>query len=451
MIKITKNVPKLSNVDNPKNKNWSDHQASRDNRLVQEAQEHYKDLTFGDEWKVVLIACKGLILVLGLASFASLLVCFSSLLSVRLSYPVAFGVSLILCFFVEFLKGFVWGKLSKNVLKYKKYPLAILSVSCFLVAVSVGGSIAGVDVLTSKASESAKGLQLEPVPLIDVKAMRASNAAQLAELDKLIVDHAEQIKATKSNTTKRSLSNGIRQFQASRLKQEEINAAAIKQATEENDKALAEQAAQIKEATKDQQQKKDTTNFYSRLLIILFELGLILANAFKSYYLFRVYVDTNTELSDGLTNTADANSSNTGPSNGATLIQFPETPQQQKIGFIQGKSKKSVLENKTGNVSRFADKQDDEDISQVISKGNNKTGDVLGDVLSDYKTADGGNVGQGSKTREKTPLKPVKSKNGKRSKRCLHCGKKFQYKNESKKYCSSKCRGQAFRARKTNT
>lgn len=383
-------------TSNPKNKTWEDYSKNNPTSRHKEANKLFQNLNFADEWKLLYNGSKVTKIVCGLASFASLFLCFYFALSIRFPFGISVALSALICGLIEVFKAFSWGKLAKYVLKYKTYPFPLLAFAVGLNLFSVGGSAMGAYLTPYKQGAESKKVQF--VPPVNLDSISSHYAHVSANFDQAINDLLQEVKKTSSNSTKRSLNAAIKDFQKAKAGRVEYSSKIIAEGKEQNSKALQlhQQTAQQTAQQAEENSKRNRT--LAVCLTLLFELLLIGAYCFISFYLFRLHIDEQG-------NATEQHSQDENQTRDSTIEQTPNVTTEQNS-------------TQPPNVPRSAPQATKEPTPRKI--GFNQT-----------PTA----------TRNNT-------KTEQRSKSCDHCNKVFQYKNDSAKYCSPKCRNRAYRARK---
>lgn len=384
-----------SNTFNPKNKVYQAYKARIKSVNEQRAEEMYKDRTFGDEYEAVKTVTDVLKIVFSFASACTVLVALNWALKPLLGQYLSILIGFFACVSLESLKAFVWSKLSKNILKYLKYPLPLVVAAIGFNILSVGGSIFGAYQLPMETKE----LEIDKIELKDLDKIAKKYDTDINKISDLIQQQTEEISKTTSNSTKRSISANIAlqtQEKQTLLKHKEE---ALKTAQNSNEKKLLE--AQSKAQKFNQERSKKVSQDKTNCMIVagLFELGLIICLAFGSYYLFRVEIDRTDGFKDQ--GSQDQTDTNKPQQTTTTSIQIGQQRQAnytaqndyRQIGFKQSKSSsKDTLHN---------------------------VSDTQKDTLHNVSTGVPNGVCQNPK-----------------------CGKEFTRKSVLKKYCSDKCRRQ---------
>lgn len=277
------------NTSNPKNKIWEVYKAHVKGVQEKKSEEMFKDLSFGDEYATVKMATDALKVFFSIASACTVFVAIYWALTPLLGSVIGGICSFGVCCLLEALKVFTWSKLSKNILKYKEYPVALVAAAIAFNLSSVGGSIFGAYQLPSGQAE----FEPNSIALISIDSINQHYQQEITKIDGIIAQQSSEIAKTTSNSTKRSLAANIA-LQSNQktvlleLKEKDTQAA---KKTNENlvQEAKAANEKRNQKATEELQAKRTNCMVVSGV----FELALLLCLVFGSYYLFRIEIDRN--------------------------------------------------------------------------------------------------------------------------------------------------------------
>lgn len=384
------------------------------------AKRAFEDKTFGDEWKIIFSIANVAKIVLGIGSACT--VFFALYVGLSPIWGAFFSglVGLAACLLLELMKGFVWGKTAKFVLKKQNFHW-VLWVACgFLILLSVGGSVLGAYLLPTQAKQRV----IVEAPQINVDSINNYFAAEIASINATTKATNEQIAKTTSNSTKRALSKTIQQ--------QGIQKAAI---IEQQNKALANAHLSNENARIDQLTttnigiKKEEENIKKQQLVcigiaVVIETLLILCSVFISFYMYRLDYEIN-EVEQPQT-AADQIPQNTA-FQPILLSSGHVAPQSNKIGFFK---------DKDGS-------QPHTDGSQSHTDGNSPQIDCNAKATAAIETHQNDHQphtdGIQQQQQQLSKLKYTKV--------CelVECGKPYLHKQATQKYCCVACRRKANR------
>lgn len=276
---------KISNK-NPYNKPYELFKESRINAAAKAADDIYKDQPYSEEYYPVYLASNGLKLV---ANIISALTCYFALyyaLEPTLGTYAAIPSAVVVCLILELLKNALWRLTSKQRIKYNLLNYTLLIALVALHIFSVGGSAYG-------AARLADSIPIATIPspaYHDVDSLNKAYVAAIKSLD-------QQIKALSTCTRSKCIA-----ATANLIKQKQeltrTNTAESTRLTALNQSLRLEHQANSQTATKEREKALQRYKTTAVVAAISFELLFIICQLFSMYYLFRCYVDTNSEQTE---------------------------------------------------------------------------------------------------------------------------------------------------------
>lgn len=396
-----KDTQKVPSSKNPMDGIWNWYKSRVATVAAREAEREYKDRAFADEWSFIRLISKVLSMPLRFASgltVANVAYCgFNNMWSgLHWSLSAFFAVLIALC--LKALRAYSWGKFAKFTLKYKRLSLPVGSVAIALTVLSVAGSLCGAYLLPDTYS------QLDQQPLTtEVDQYQLA----LARLDSTKAALQASLVATSSNSTRRALTASIKDQDTQRSKLMDQRAAHQQQLKEDADQRASERANATANAA-----------FLSLVIMSVCELILLVISLFNSFYLFRLYIDTEYQNEDG--------------------NRTPNVPRSEDT------SARSQADDQTPSVPRSHSSSRE----QQTLKQTQPTPQAQPEPQAQRRAVIQGFVNRSAAPQATThqTVKPSQKK-ARRTRNCNHCGTLYEYTNGTSEYCSTSCRSKAYRNR----
>lgn len=392
------------------------------------AQATFEDKNFRDEWRALYAASGVLRWIVSVGSFVTLTACISWGLSFRLPPVLAWGIAVGMAAILEGLKGFLWTKSAKYILKYKSAPALLIGGAALLTCLSLLGGIGGALTAPNPYSELSD-IAKEDSALVAVDLVEAGYLEQLAVLDKQAANISATIAKTTSNSTKRTLATTQQAINQERSKVstslEQHRGQQRKQREIAQTKKEAAQAAALSEQLEASNKQRSIAVF----LAVLFDLLQIICFVWGVYYLWRVYAERIADQETPQEAPQTPQAPNAGDTPQRTVNVQTAPAQRTQIGFIQGSkgATPNVTPDQTPNVTPLNAR------TQAPTHAHTRK-----DQTPNVK----------EQRRPQQPHGLITDPT--RERHCNWCGSVYQYKNSTSKFCTPKCRGKMHRYNNQN-
>ena len=388
----------------------------------------FEDKNFRDEWRALYAASGGLRWIVSVGSFVTLTACISWGLSFRLPPVLAWSIAVGMAAILEGLKGFLWTKSAKYILKYKSAPALLIGGAALLTCLSLLGGIGGALTAPNSYSEPSDIVKGDS-SLVAADLVEAGYLEQLATLDEQAANISATIAKTASNSTKRTLATTQQAISQERSKVSSSLEQHRDQQRKQREVARTKKEAAQAAASSEQLEASNKQRSIAVFLAVLFDLLQIICFVWGVYYLWRVYAERIADQETPQEAIQSLQTPNEGDTPKRTVNVQTGPAQRPQIGFIQGSkgATPNVTPNQTPNVTPLDARTHG---PTQARKGKGQTPNVK------------------EQPRPQQPNGLITDPT--RERHCNWCGSVYQYKNSTSKFCTPKCRGKMHRYNNQN-